>query len=518
MKAVSPSITVLVILLVSPFSAVPKDLFRTFDIGYAGKLIRYHVEDLNNDGRKDLLLLLMREDAQGRKRSWLSAFLQDSVGFRTRPFQEFSLPEQAILFDIGDVAGDQNKEFVYIVSGGVRYFSFTENGFDLTPHELFETESIFMLPGGDSQLSLDFVSDLNGDSRDEVYMPQIRQCDVYHRNPDDTWRRNTIPLVCEANYSGFYDSRFSVGARANAVYSTPYLLFQDMNADGRRDLTGVYRDSLVVFCQAEDGLFSATCHHNIPIRLGKIWPGAKLQRTRFGDESVRTFLMRIVDMNNDGVPDAVSTRISTEESIMNPETQVRIFFGKRDSTNDHGFYFRDEPDQIVTPGGTQIVLDVMDLNGDGRQDLVSAVVKVGLKNIISMLLSRSVDVQAETYLQRQDGLFPSKPDLKNRMVVRFTFRGGATSPVYDIADFNGDGFPDLLSSLEEKMLVIFWGSQKNIFGSSVGARINVKLPQDGEMVRAMHLNADGKADIVIHYNEMTRHKDLRRNLRIMLAN
>ncbi|MFQ5769472.1 MAG: hypothetical protein ACE5HX_02980, partial [bacterium] len=278
--------------------------------------------------------------------------------------------------------------------------------------------------------------------------------------------------------------------------------------------------SLVVFCQDENGYFSLKCHHKIDLNFGEIWSGAKIQRTRIGDKSERYFLKRILDLNADGIIDIISIKISTRKSFVNPYNEVRIHFGKKDTSNSvNSIYFNQTPDQIIKPGGTQLVLDILDLNRDNKYDLVIPIVKVGIKNIISMLLTKSIEIQAETFLMHENGLYSEKPDFKTNLVVRFSFRGGATSPVYEIADFNGDAYLDILSSIEEKMLIIFWGNKKNIIDSKVGAKYNVLLPQNGEMVKAMNLNSDNKCDIIITYNEdNATYHNLTKIIRVLIAN
>ena len=165
------------------------------------------------------------------------------------------------------------------------------------------------------------------------------------------------------------------------------------------------------------------------------------------------------------------------------------------------------------------MLDIVDLNHDQKLDLVIPVVKVSLMNIINMLLTRRVEIHAETYLMNSAGFYEEKPDIKTKLVVKFSYRGGATAPVYEVADFNGDGHLDILSSLEEKKLVFFWGNEKNVLDKTIGSKFNIFLPQNGDLVKAIELNGDNKSDVIINYGEDNAvHSNLRKTLRILLAN
>ncbi len=499
-------------------SAAAGDLFRVFDLKFEGEMLFYHVEDINRDGYKDVIIAL-KPAANSTSVLSLSLYLQSREGFRATPHQQLHLDETIILFDFGDVIGDAQKELVCLKKQGVFYHSFNDSGFVLTPRKLFDAESAFMLPTY-APTKWELVADLNGDHRDELLLPKLSRLNIYFRAPGGNWLINELPSAMESRVSGMYDPRFSVGNYAEAVYTTPFLLTEDFDADGRRDLLAIYKDSLLVFLQEETGYFAQRPRQTLPLHFGEIWRGAKIQRVRIADESERFRLMRIKDLNGDGVLDAATVRVSTKESMVNPATDVRIYFGRRDSANSkQSVYFSTTPDQIIQPDGTQLVLDIVDINRDGKLDLVIPAIKVGLQNIVKMLISRTVELRADIFLMTEEGRYPKKPDLDIRMVVGFSFRGGATSPVYEIADFNGDGYLDILSSISEKTLAIFLGNDKKGLDTKIGAKFNVLLPQNGEMVRALDLNSDNKCDLVITYNEDNPlHQNLVNVLRVLLAN
>lgn len=497
--------------------AHPGDLFRVFDLEYTGSLLLYHVEDINGDGLKDALIMTDISRSSSTVRC-LSLYLQDENGFARKPNQTLELDKTIILFDLGDVAGDAQKELVCLKKDGVSFYPFGETGFILTPRRLFNTDSAFMV-AGQPPVKWDLVADVNGDYVEELLVPKMSRMDIYFRTAGNNWLINELPIRMEARVSGMYDPRFSVGNYAEAVYTTPFLLTEDFDADGRNDLLAVYKDSLLVFCQEENGYFAQKCRQNVPLHFGDVWRGEKIQRTRIADKSERFYLMRIKDLNHDGLVDAVGIRISTVESVVNPATEVRIYFGKRDTLNSQrDVFFAEAPDQIIQPDGTQLVLDIFDLNQDQKYDLIIPVIKVGLQNIVKMLLTRSIEIRAEIYLLGDNG-YPRKPDTEIRMTVKFSYRGGATSPVYEVADFDGDGFHDILTSISEKTLAIFSGNDKKGISDRMGPKFNVHLPQNGELVRTMDLNSDRRSDVVIMYNEDNPlHQDLTHILRMLLAN
>lgn len=510
---------VALLLILEAARATSGDLFRLCDLRFEGDLLLYHVEDLNNDGLKDALIVTHHSSQNQPVERRVNLYLQNEAGFSERPLQTFSLDQTIILFDLGDVIGDVKKELVFLKNNGIFYYSFNESGFMLTPRKLLEVESVFMLPNR-APVKWELVADINGDYVDEILIPKLTRVEIYFREPGNNWHINDLPIGMESKVSGMYDARFSVGNYAEAIYTTPFLQTEDFDADGRKDLLAVYRDSLLIFCQEENGYFDQKCRQNIPLHFGEIWRGAKIQRVKIADESERFYLMRIKDLNHDGTLDAVGIRVSTIESVVNPSTDVRIYFGRRDLSNSHDrVFFSNTPDQIIQPDGTQLVLDIVDLNHDQKFDLMIPVIKIGLQNIVKMLLTRSVEIRADIFMMNQQSHYPKKPDTAIKMVVKFSYRGGATSPVYEVADFDGDGYLDILSSISEKTLAIFPGQKKSGISDRIGPKFNVLLPQNGEMVRAMDLNSDKKSDIVITYNEDNAlHQELTNVLRVLLAN
>jgi len=474
------------------------DRFEIYPLRYSGKVVCSHVEDVNNDGLNDILLLLRHEKSSLS----FSLFLQTEAGFSSIAQQHFPVPQQMVVFDVGNVDTSASKEFVYFRPDGVFYYRFTHGGFDVRPQRLIKTESIFMLANINSLDKWDFVSDFNQDGVDDLFVPGVTESAIYFRQPDSSvWRKNRLSLRPEVRLHNIQPSRFSLGAQARAALIMPYILWEDFDADGRDDLLAVYPDSLMAFCQRPDGSFESTRRQKVTLNAGDLWPGAKIHRNRIGAKRIRQYLLKVTDLNDDGLLDLVTTHISTEKSFVNPENDIQIFFGKMDSSAAGGLYFSAQPDDVIRPGGTHLVIDIIDLNRDGLTDLVIPVVKVGLRNIIRMMLTKSVEIHAETYLMRRDGFFPEQPDLRNKVLVKFTYRGGATSPVYEIADFNGDGYNDILTSAGQKQLILFWGDKNDIIASRVGEDFRVPLPQNGERVNAMDLNNDGKCDVIISYGD-----------------
>ena len=96
----------------TPVRALPGEIkLRAFDIEAHDKITEVLAEDLDGDGRKDLLLLLGREVR--------IYFQREAGGFPAEPDQRFRIDPRAVVMDLGDVLGDGTKQIAFIRDDGV---------------------------------------------------------------------------------------------------------------------------------------------------------------------------------------------------------------------------------------------------------------------------------------------------------------------------------------------------------------------------------------------------------------
>lgn len=174
-----------------PASAPPANpgFFHIVDLQYSGDLLSYAVEDLNNDQLQDILIFSLHYGNSSGKERWLSIFLQKTTGFDAEPDQSFQLPQDLVICDTGDIAGDGRKELVYFGAGELRYLHMQGNAFDQKPISLWQTESIFILPDHNKVRRWDFVRDFNGDGHDDLFVQDFLQARLFLRQPRVTGAR-----------------------------------------------------------------------------------------------------------------------------------------------------------------------------------------------------------------------------------------------------------------------------------------------------------------------------------------
>ena len=183
----------------------------------------------------------------------------------------------------------------------------------------------------------------------------------------------------------------------------------------------------------------------------------------FAEGPVQPNHVRIADLNGDGILDVAG--ISAGHS----NGQIRVLFGTEKGALAGG------PSRYF--GDYVKALDIADLTGDGRVDLV-----VGRE--------RAEDGAPSVYPGRGDGTFGDPTEIPYR-------RGLAALLV---ADLSGDGLPDLVAvSAETSDLAVLLGSPEGAFGTP----IEKALPGTIGGLLAADLDGDGDLDLaaVVTYSD-----------------
>jgi hypothetical protein len=146
----------------------------------------------------------------------------------------------------------------------------------------------------------------------------------------------------------------------------------------------------------------------------------------------------------------------------------------------------------ITPG-----VNIGDVNGDGRKDLLFSSIRVGFWNIVKNLISKQVDLDTSIYLLQSDNRYPTRPDFQQKNSYRIDLTHGirfhGTWPTLG-GDFTGDGHRDLLIARDEKITLYPKNQDGNLFSKP--------LTQSGVFTSPyMHivdLNGDGRDDILFY--------------------
>ncbi len=274
---------------------------------------------------------------------------------------------------------------------------------------------------------------------------------------------------------------------ARGISWIPEISSCDYNGDGKQDLCLSWQDEITILEQRADGSFKRDSSNKPLVRqLGVM---TEKDRAEPGSYAI-TMLKPISD---DAYTDIVVNRLVGSVAALNTLNRVIIRRAEGEQVYD-----------IASPGGKASGALLIDVNGNGRPDVVTASVQTGLWGIVRALINRSVDVRFHFHLSGADGSFTDKPDFKRDISFKFNLRGLTPRGFLPSlqGDFNGDGLPDALYGRDSDRLEVILQKPQEFFPQSGRFRQKVQV---SEWFLIDDLNGDGLDDLIFWYRDWDWH-------------
>jgi FG-GAP-like repeat len=154
-----------------------------------------------------------------------------------------------------------------------------------------------------------------------------------------------------------------------------------------------------------------------------------------------------------------------------------------------------EGNEIDLPGGFQ------DLNGDGRPDLVTVTLDLGVTKLLGSLATKRLNVGLDFHVwcQEKDGGFRQVLGLDLSGTFRFDLNDLRVSQLSLFSgDFDGDGRADFVQIGRGKRVTIHRGRPDCSFPSDPDMAFDLREePRDLSLVRIRDLDGDGRADLYV---------------------
>jgi hypothetical protein len=420
-----------------------------------------------------------------------------NAGFEARP----SLPAGFIPTAItnGDFNGDGKMDFAISNGGDNTIYVFLGNG-----------DGTFKVPE---------ILYTQGQSPDWITAVQLRKngpLDLAVTNGDS----NTVEV-----FLGNGDGTFQASAQTSLPQIPTFILAADVNNDGNQDLiVGLVLDLDAIEPQIEvllgngAGGFSGTVFSE-PINIST-------------EEPVPTGWIAAGDLNNDGYIDLVTTvtgyeyipylshsggAFSVVDYLGYDEGQnLPLVVGLGDMDEDgcldavqlgvSGLVsiakgscdgdFPRYPNPAALVGDLDPAIQVVDVNGDGHLDVVGSAAFIPDDN------NPEAGAPAGYLVSVLDG------DGKGDLGLAQVYRGGTDAYSLIVADFNGDGFPEILTASSlENLVSVFTNDGSGNYGPPQGETIGytlgpVNAPDNLAPLVVADVNGDGKPDLLlVEYNE-----------------
>ena len=431
------------------------------------------------DGQRQAVLAGRTEDHAQR----LAVFAIDDP---REPILEFEPGQHLIAFDVGFVGG--RDQLFFIEPGRIMRYDFDDGGIV----EFTAIRTIYGQQRSGELIPIDFVRDLNGDGLDDIVVPDTAGYRVQLQREDGT-------LADEVVLTGSSSMAVSEG---RVVFRTRPLVAGDMTGDGANDLSVWRGNTLQVFPQLPDFRYAGD-PDIVELGLG-LQSEAELQAGSDGfgavnqDGLVETRIWSVEDLNGDEVPD-ILTESTLNEGVFDKENDFRMHLGR---LADAGVTFADTEDALIASSGLQYGLTTTDLNGDNRKDLLIRKVDMSFGRVMRALLSGNVPMELLVYKMREDDTYAESADFNTRTIVKISVRSGQVDiPAILVADLDNDGLKELLLQTDKDELSIQRGvARRKVFHDDAITH-NVRLPRNGDLVASSDLNDDGRADLIIRYDE-----------------
>lgn len=463
------------------------NIFDRFEMKFDHPQEDIFFEDLNDDNLEDILIQTKTPE---KKR--LLIFFQRGDGFSPSPSQILDFDGEAIIFDVGNVTGQyQGREIVYLTSSSLKYYYLEENFYNPESKKLTDISSIFLSPSPESPVRCKFIWDANDDKLDDIFIAELNNLTLFFGEKNGIFKKSQ-----KIDLNPFFTTRspfrFSLEDLEDpehfsqkTITRVPVLYVDDFNGDKRKDIISIFKDEIKVFFQNEKNEFSIKPDFMINLYI--------LTEKEKKKIPVPAFTVFATDLNNDGLIDIVVSK--SEVQAMASLSKIYIYLNKKGNIDL-------TPDQILMYESAYGDPQILDINGDNHKDLIISEAKMGIFQLLKILITRKVTFENAIYLG-QSGKYPESPAAKIKSKLRFDLEKLEESKgeiAYFSGDFNKDGIKDILKKIDEKnLLAIFLGQPKakeEIYSKIASYEIKEELPL---LVVIKDLNNDKVSDIIFDF-------------------
>jgi hypothetical protein len=454
--------------------AAEPEPFEILEFASPGRTTAAEIADLDGDGRTDLLEMAFQGLPPDEVRVLRVRFQKEDGTLPAQADLELPLPAGSAAYEVARLADGATSELLLLLPEGVSRVSFRERQ---------ASSRLLAVPGG----SVAAGPDERGIDRLALVT------DAFESGP-----RLAVPGRSEAfllTPEGSVVARLEVPGRSNYFLQPPGLVvaesnlqifhdaarlqFGDVDGDGRTDVVGATRHELRVFPQRPDGSFEATPDRILPLRR------VSAEDHFRGSGAVRSLVR---DIDGDGRADLVIAQLSG--GILNARATTSIH------RNRNGTWNLDEPDTTIETENAMTAIEFLDVDADGRPELLQAHVPVNVFELVEVLLTRAIDAHLRMYGVDSEGRFETRPRRSRKLGIALSFETGRSLgflPTLQL-DLNADGFPDLLSSGDGSELEIYLGGAESGFEKRAAQQ---SLDTEGR-VRGGDLDSDGLPDLVLY--------------------
>jgi hypothetical protein len=458
------------------FAAPPDDLFVLQQVQSSeGRTVAAELADFDGDGRTDLMQIVFLGVPPDEKRSIRLWSQGEDGALSAQPVYEIPVPENSAAYDVGDVTELPGKELVLLRPSGLTILSFANAGL---PRRDLAVDGSTLVPSEDER-GLDRLHMIYTEFGPEprLLVPMLAR--TVFLSPAGEMRA-LLDAGARANY--FLPPRpgpLLVDSDIQLLLDVPRISVGDVDGDGKPDVVSLGRHDVRVFLQRPDGSFVRP-----PDREYKLALISEQDHIR-GSGAVRGDAR---DVSGDGKLDLMISHMAG--GITDAKSETRIYL------NRDGAWDLAKPD-FVSDGGAGWGADqLVDIDRDGRPELLHVALPFSVLELVEALVTRSVDAQITVYKADATGAFVKEPWFERKLEIAISFDTGRPKGFVPTGtfDMNGDGFDDLLTPGDGDRVEVWLGGVEGIDSDLAGRQT---IPANGR-VRGGDWNGDGLADLLFY--------------------
>jgi hypothetical protein len=459
-------------------------MFEVYNMRVLDRITEITAGDLDGDGLKDLVVLHTKGRSPEIER-WISIFWHKADGgFSSAADLTWKLPDDVAAIDVADLNDDPGVEVVALTATEVSVLDYSAPGGPSASRPVVGGFGGAILPSMELAPVVDFAQDWNGDGRDDLAIPGLGELFLFLTGGDTL---STVPQVCQLDTQiALSVDRDENGPRFGSVNVTrrlPNLKAVDLEGDGDNDLIAHWEDQVRFYIQ-ESGRFAP---------VADATAGLDLLTSEDSEEDNYRLEVSVLDIDGDGYADLFGGK-SIGRGIGDFSSTVALHYG--DGTLD----FSGEPDWSTTVEGMSAG-KWLDMDGDGRVELMLPIIHLGITDIVRILITKNVKVGYNFYFPAEDRSISQEPNFMKEVTLEVGFEEGGEAQIVNFeGDYNGDGRNDLVVATGATELSVFLGkepSKGELFSRKPVEKIEVDT--FGEF-RPTDLNGDGRQDMILYYS------------------
>ena len=399
-------------------------------LAFDADIADWQLADFDGDRDNDFVVFT----GYGATRSAVFVFQGDDGVFSERV--AIKLPSDAIAFCLGAFTKTRGSDLALLSPTGVRILAISaERKVALAP-EPHAVETLFRGSGFGAPALLHWPTDVDGDGFDDVHVPTDHGLTVLFGAGNGAFAATgaSLPL------GGERYAQTSAEGGVELVRSYPRAVFSNVAGSPLADVAWFDERGFSAFVQESPRRFAPA-----PIVFPLAWLSS-------GEASgvVEQTDVQLADVDADGAGDLILARMQTRDGqILDMTTTLVVLVNTRADP----IFPRAPSTALKLKGVVGLGPTLVDVDADGKLDLVYGTYAQGLGDAVSRLFSR---VPVSVHIHRGTGAartpFPTAPDLSVKSAVDADDfeRFGARTTLSAVNDFDGDGLVDFVEISRRK--------------------------------------------------------------------